>query len=45
MDIRKKNMKKIYAIFILFFVLCACATGQKRTKLLSVVTTKYGLSM
>ena len=26
-------MKKIYAIFILFFVLCACATGQKKNEI------------
>ena len=32
MDIRK-NMKKIYAIFILFFVLCACTTGQKKNEI------------
>ena len=33
MDIRKKNMKKIYTIFILFFVLCACATGKKKNEI------------
>nr|WP_302825552.1 DUF6528 family protein [uncultured Bacteroides sp.] len=26
-------MKKIYAIFILFFVLCACTTGQKKNEI------------